>query len=116
MTRWTRLGDRGVLEVSGGDATKLLQGLVSNDLDQLAEAPALSAEPRSPPPADGARARAKSPRLHVVSCPGLLPRPVLPTARKLCHLRLVTFTLTTIVALLAAIHTLERSNDTSIPV
>ena len=43
MTRWTRLGDRGVLEVSGGDATKLLQGLVSNDLDQLAEVPALYA-------------------------------------------------------------------------
>jgi len=43
MTRWTRLDDRGVLEVSGGDAVKLLQGLVSNDLDQLADEPAIYA-------------------------------------------------------------------------
>lgn len=43
MARWTRLDDRGVLEVSGADAVKLLQGLVSNDLDRLAREPAIYA-------------------------------------------------------------------------
>ncbi|NBB69084.1 MAG: folate-binding protein [Alphaproteobacteria bacterium] len=43
MTRWTRLDDRGVLELSGADAVKLLQGLVSNDLDRLSEASAIYA-------------------------------------------------------------------------
>ena len=36
MARWTRLETRGVLELSGADRRTLLQGLVSNDLDQLA--------------------------------------------------------------------------------
>jgi folate-binding protein YgfZ len=43
MARWTRLNDRGVLEVSGADAVKLLQGLVSNDLDRLTREPVLYA-------------------------------------------------------------------------
>ncbi len=43
MARWTRLDDRGVLEVSGADAVKLLQGLVSNDLDRLVREPAVYA-------------------------------------------------------------------------
>ncbi len=43
MARWTRLRDRSVLEVAGADAGSLLQGLVSNDLDRLADRPALHA-------------------------------------------------------------------------
>ena len=43
MARWTRLDDRGVLELGGADAVKLLQGLVSNDLDRLTREPAIYA-------------------------------------------------------------------------
>ncbi|MFP4126063.1 MAG: YgfZ/GcvT domain-containing protein [Alphaproteobacteria bacterium] len=43
MARWTRLDHRGVLEVSGADSVKLLQGLVSNDLDRLVREPAVYA-------------------------------------------------------------------------
>ena len=43
MPRFTRLDDRGVLEVSGADATALLQGLVSNDLAHLEQQPAVYA-------------------------------------------------------------------------
>ena len=43
MARFTRLDDRGVLEVSGADATALLQGLVSNDLAHLEQQPAVYA-------------------------------------------------------------------------
>ncbi|NBC97330.1 MAG: folate-binding protein [Deinococcus-Thermus bacterium] len=43
MARWTRLDDRAVLEVGGADGMKLLQGLVSNDLDRLGHEPAVYA-------------------------------------------------------------------------
>ena len=43
MARWTRLDDRAVLEVGGADGVKLLQGLVSNDLDRLVHEPAVYA-------------------------------------------------------------------------
>jgi tRNA-modifying protein YgfZ len=37
------LADRGVVRVSGADAGKLLQGIVTNDMDQLASRPAIHA-------------------------------------------------------------------------
>jgi hypothetical protein len=43
MARWTRLDDRGVLELSGRDAVQLLQGLVSNDLERLRSEPGVYA-------------------------------------------------------------------------
>lgn len=41
--RLALLPDRGVLSLSGPDATKLLQGIITNDMQLLAEAPALHA-------------------------------------------------------------------------
>jgi len=43
MPRWTRLAQRSVLAVSGADAQKLLQGLVSSDLARLGTEPAVYA-------------------------------------------------------------------------
>ncbi len=40
---WCRLDDRALLRVTGEDATSFLQGLISNDMRQLAEAPAIYA-------------------------------------------------------------------------
>jgi tRNA-modifying protein YgfZ len=44
----TRLADRGVVSVSGGDSEKLLQGLVTNDIEGLAEGEARHAGLLSP--------------------------------------------------------------------
>jgi len=41
--RWAVLEDRGVVSVSGEDAGKLLQGIVTNDMDLLATQPAIHA-------------------------------------------------------------------------
>ena len=37
------LADRGVVGVTGEDAAKLLQGIISNDMDLLADRPAIHA-------------------------------------------------------------------------
>jgi tRNA-modifying protein YgfZ len=42
------LGDRGVVSASGADAGKLLDGLITNDMDQLARQPAIHAGLLSP--------------------------------------------------------------------
>ena len=39
--RIASLADRGVLRVTGADAEKLLQGIVSNDMDRLGSQPAI---------------------------------------------------------------------------
>jgi folate-binding protein YgfZ len=44
----TVLGDRGVVAVTGPDAAKLLQGLVTNDVDLLADRPSIAAGLLSP--------------------------------------------------------------------
>lgn len=46
--RMARLADRGVVRVTGGDSTKLMQGLVTNDLDGLREGQARFAGLLSP--------------------------------------------------------------------
>lgn len=43
MTKFVALLDRGVLKVSGPDASEFLQGLITNDMDKLAEKDALFA-------------------------------------------------------------------------
>ena len=45
---YAHLGDRGIVQASGADAGKLLDGLITNDIDRLTSAPALHAGLLSP--------------------------------------------------------------------